>query len=957
MGHEAPATAIARLRSTWDDEVKPSARRALVAVCFTALIAAAHVGRVGTPLARAIAAGALALVAVALVVRAVVAHRRRADVRHIVRQTIAKTDQALGAATLRALTLVERAATDDRVGSPALASLHLSRLIGRASSERIGARAARAARAWAGVALGLAVLSLAAVIVEPFRIVEGLDVLAARRGEAPLPLAWIDDVEMSATPPDYLHEGMSFLMPFSETEQPRGTTISVRGRPIRSGRALVLTDGKTDVPFVDDGSDGVIARWTLGETTELFIAARFGAVRVRQPDLQPIASIPDEAPVVVLDGAPRTVKLLDEPSIALHYGVTDDHGLREVNLVLRSGAREERRVLSRPAGDARADRGGYELKAGDPFFKRTFAPVEVTVEARDNDPVSGPKWGKSAAIIVVPPQVGEPEALRYAAVLKARDALTDLLADRLNQKPPTAKDEAAHEKHEAEMQRAAEAAVEEALSGTYGGLRLKGRAATLARGQLRRLSAALDEEKKSTTRAKHEALIGVTEDVLLAFDSATRGLGVRDSRLVAVKLADVADELAAAAYAAGSGSGGASAAARLDAATQVLDGGGKQLLRLGDLGLDLGEIVANDLRRVARARQANDMAHAELAARDLAARLRRPEPSFGGGGGRGGVESGGPPSPDPNEASDADEEMMQGEQELEELARDHQMEMNEVAQALDRAVSKEELDALREEAKKHAQAIREAVRSLPQADGDPGSAEAAAAEGRAQAESMAGALEQGQPRDAVQSGKGAMKSLAEAKRLGDQSGGFFPEERAGRESARAREAIERELAWAEEALENLRRAASARAKDDLSRSSKNEEMLAERSKKLAQKGQSGDRSMPQEALDRLGEAEQAMKQAQRALSEGNGEEGFRHQQDAQRLLEMARGERSEDGQRPESSPESDDGRAMSRKADIPGKEGHKGPEDFRRRVLEGLGSSQDPVLKEAVKRYAEGLLR
>jgi hypothetical protein len=956
MGHEAPFIAIARLRSAWDSEVKPSTRRALVAVCFTTLFAAAHVARVGSPLARGLAGAALVILAVALVVRAIIARRRRADIRHIVRQTIAKTDEALGAATLRALTLVERVATDDRVGSPALASLHLSRLLGRASSDRIIARAARAARAWSGVALALALISLAAVIVEPFRVVEGFDVLVARRGEAPLPLAWLDDVEMVATPPDYLHDSSGFLLPFAETEQPRGATIIVRGRPLRSGRSLVLTDGSTDVPFVDDGADGVIARWTLGDTTDLFIAARFGAVRVRQSDRQRVMSIPDEAPVVMLDGAPRTVQLLNEPSIPVHYEATDDHGLREVNLVLRSGAREERRVLSRPAADAKVDRGGYEIKASDPFLKRTFAPVEVTVEARDNDPVSGPKWGKSASIIVVPPQVGEPEALRYAALIRARDALTDLLADRLGQKTPTAKDKSEHVKHEAEAQQTAEAVVDEVLSGMYGGLRLRGRAALLARGQIRRLSAALEEERKASTRAKHEALLGVTEDVLLAFDSAVRGLGVRDSRLVAGKLADVADELAAAAYAAGSGNGGASSAARLDAAAQVLDNGGKQLLRLGDLGLDLGEIVANDLRRVARARQAGDMAHAELAARDLAARLRKPEPSFGGGG-RGGVESGGPQSPDPSDASEADQEMQTGEQELEELARDHAMEMNEVAQALDRAVSKEELEALREEAKKHAQAIREAVKSLPRSDADPGSAESAAADGRAQAESMAGALEQGQPRDAVQSGKGAMRSLGDAKRLGDQSGGYFPEERAGREAAKARETIERELAWAEDAIETLRRSASARAKEDLSRSSKSEEMLAERSKKLMQKGQSGDRSVPQETLDRLSDAEQAMRQAQRSLSEGDGEEGFKHQQNAQRMLEMARGEKGEEGPEKESSSESDEGKSLSQKAAIPGKDGHKGPEDFRRRVIEGLGSSQDPVLKEAVKRYAEGLLR
>jgi len=45
------------------------------------------------------------------------------------------------------------------------------------------------------------------------------------------------------------------------------------------------------------------------------------------------------------------------------------------------------------------------------------------------------------------------------------------------------------------------------------------------------------------------------------------------------------------------------------------------------------------------------------------------------------------------------------------------------------------------------------------------------------------------------------------------------------------------------------------------------------------------------------------------------------------------------------------------KADIPGKDKFKGPEAFRKRVMDGLSGPVDPSLKEAVKRYAEGLLK
>lgn len=954
MGAEAPHIAIAKLRAAWDEQIRPSSRRAIAALSFAAFFAAALIGRMGTERSRMVSFGLVCAVVLLFLLRAIVIRKRQKNARHTIRSILVKTDAELGSATLRALTLSERAKTDETVGSSALADLHISRLLERAPTDRVQIRAAKSARFWSLAALGLAMGSAIVVLAEPFRVVEGLDVLAAKDGVAPLPVPWLDDVEMIAAPPEYLRRKTTVLLPFSPTDEARGTVISVRGRPTHSGRTLVLTDGVQEVPFVDDGAEGLIARWTLKETASLSIAAVFGSVRIPQADIQVVNSIADEAPSVTLKGAPRTVQLLDEPSVPIHYEATDDHGLREVNLVLRSGAREERRVLSKPVGETKSDRGGYEIKASDPFLKRTYAPVEVTVQARDNDPVSGPKWGKSEAIVLVPPQVGEPEALRYAALRRIRDALTDLLAERMDIKAPGTKDKTEHKQLEQAAQDKVFSVVESVMSESFGGLRVRGRSAMLLRGQLERLKKALDEEQKSPTREKHEALVLATESVLLAVDSGLRGLGFADARTVARRLGDAAEELGTAFLERASAEDPKSANARIDAATSVLSGGGRQLLKLGELGSDLGEIVENDLRRVARARSAGDFFHAELAARDLAARLRKPDPSFGGGG-RGGVESGGSPSPNPGEASDADSEMGAGEQELEELARDHAAEMNEVADALEKAISKEEMEALKEEAKKHADAIREAIKNLPRSGDDSPSARDAAAAGRQQAESMAGALEQGNPKDAVQNGKNAADSLKEARRRANESNGFFSEEGIGREADKARETIERELAWAEQALEQLRRAASERAKEELERSSKDEQSLADRGRRLMEKGQSGERSLPQDMADKLSEAEQAMREAEKALKEGKGEDGLRHQQNAQRLLEMAKGERSEERNR-DGNQESPDGR-MSKDTEIPGKEKHKGPEDFRRRVMKGLGKASDPVLKEAVKRYAEGLLR
>ncbi|MEP7119330.1 MAG: DUF4175 family protein [Byssovorax sp.] len=973
MAQEAPAAAIARLQRIWEDEVRPSARRALIALTVGVVFGAAHLARVGSPPARIAAAVSLAAILVALVARTIVIRRRRRDLRGIVRGTIGQADPELGAATIRALSLVDRTQSDDRSGSPALAELHLARLLGRAPAERIAGHAARSGSRWSSAGFALALLCGIVALATPLRIVEGLDVLAAKGGTAPLDLVWIESVEMAVVPPDYLHQSSSALTPFARTSAPRGSTITVRGRPLHEGRALVLTDGKSDEAFVDDGSGALVARWTLGDTTALRVAARFGAVRVTQADEQAVISIPDELPTVRVDSAPRTVRILEEPSVPIHYEAVDDHGLREVDLVLHSGKREERRVLSRPQAGATIDRGGYEIRASDPFFKGTFTPVEVTVEARDNDVVAGPKWGKSAAILIILPQVGEPEALRYQALLKARDAVTDLLAFRLGEKVAASGSTASpagaaksttaeHLAREAEKQAIAVKAVEDALGGTYGGIGLRGRIVPLMRGQLRRLATAFEAEKKGkgALGELHQKLVDETENALLAIDIGVRTQGVRDTRSVAKRLADVADESAEAAALGASGAEAkVPAVARLDAAAEVLSGGATQLLRLGDLGLDLGEIVQNDLRRITRARAANEMQHAEFASRDLAARLREPDPSFSGGGGKGGTESGGPPSPGESgeEASGAAEDAAQAARDLEDLTRDHAAQMDDVEDTLQKAASPEEIAALKEEVKQHAEAIREAVKKLPQQGGDPGSAEGSAAAGRAAAESMAGSLERTELRDAVENGKKASQALKDAKQVGDQPNQFSQEQQAGREAERAREALERELAWTEDALEKLRKASSANAKADLEKASKAEQRLAERARDLGKKGESGDRSLPQDMLDRLSDAEQSMRDAEKALQEGDGDRGSRHQKEAQRLLEMARDQEREPDDSESEGNRDGDGKRQAKRAEIPGKDQHKRPEEFRRRVIEGLGGSADPLLREAVKRYAEGLLK
>ena len=179
--------------------------------------------------------------------------------------------------------------------------------------------------------------------------------------------------------------------------------------------------------------------------------------------------------------------------------------------------------------------------------------------------------------------------------------------------------------------------------------------------------------------------------------------------------------------------------------------------------------------------------------------------------------------------------------------------------------------------------------------------------------------------------------------------------------------LDPEVKWVERVLERLRQAASARAAEDLKKGSPRESQLADRAKAIAGKGRSGAGALPGETLEDLQSAESAMREASHALGTAEGDRALERMKEAQRLLEMARSSDRGDEADQEGSSEGERGRGdkdrsngtedFSRDISIPKAEDYKGPEAFRRRALEGLGGAIDPRLKDAVKRYAEGLLK
>jgi hypothetical protein len=934
-----------------------------VAAAVLVLTLAMLLARLGTGAARLGAlCGLLAVVAVAVALRVLEARVFRDPARTIER-VAGRIEPELAQRAVRALSLLR--ADGARGASSELAHLHVTRTLAALPREGVVRGASRLGFGFGVVALGVAATNVAACAANPWGVVEGADVLFASHGVAPLGMAWLSELEVRARPPDYLHQEERRVVTHEDVTLPRGTLLTLRGTPVHGGRRLLLTDGAAEVPFVDDGTGQVVARWPLAETVALRVVARFGEVVIPESRGLDVQSLADRPPEVTLLGAPKRVALASEEDaseIPIHYTATDDHGLREVHLVMRAGAREERRVLARLDGETTADRGGYNLRASDPFIKKSHAPIEIRVEAKDNDPITGPKWGASEAITVVPPDVGEPEARRLQALLRLRDALVDALAWRLEHALPSGLPERrAFLEREARFEDDATELLEVTLSTSYAGVRVPGRLPAMLRGRMRKVREAVSNEARSPSTAAHAAVVKATERAVLVVDAVIQGQGQKDTREVAKELADVADDLAVGGALAQKAAEKARGLQRMDAAQIVLVGGGRAMLRLGALGRDLGEIVGMDLVRIERARQAEDHPHTVLAAQDLAARLRQPDPSFGAQGGRpshAGGESGGgrgaPGADGDSEASEVEQAFNEAAQELERLAAEHAGEVGKVEQSLAEGTRPEDQQKLAEDAQKHAQKVRDAARPLPTVGGGSDSWTSKGAAAREHAEQMARALEQGNAADAVGSGRLATAALEEAKRAAARERWGRFGDASERTIDEAKKSLEAELKWAEDKLEELRKKAAQRAGPELKEHGDAEGKLAERARDLAKKGRDQE-ALPPAALEALAGAEQAAREAANALKQGDVERGLQRQRDAQQKLELAK-EALGDGD-PEHSGEDGERGASQDHAEIPKADAHKGPEEFRKRVIKGLGQPSGGRLKDAVKRYAEGLLR
>src|SRR5262245_42040555 len=195
---------IEQLRALWHGETGRAGRRAAWAFFGAGLVGAILVGRMGHDWSRALALGILLVSLLPALFRQWMLRRQKQDPRAVMSATILRTEPELARAALRALTLTRKTTEEPLRGSNELAELHFARLLGRAALDPLAARASRVAWRASIVGVVLACTAFVAVVVDPFRMIEGVDVLAAHHGVGPIDLSWVELPRLSAEPPSYL---------------------------------------------------------------------------------------------------------------------------------------------------------------------------------------------------------------------------------------------------------------------------------------------------------------------------------------------------------------------------------------------------------------------------------------------------------------------------------------------------------------------------------------------------------------------------------------------------------------------------------------------------------------------------------------------------------------------------------------------------------------------------------
>lgn len=907
-----------------------------------AILGCLVVARFGTDLARVLVAVCLLTSFASVIVFVSWVRRKRKDVPFGLQQALKRLPSEFAGQVERAYRLFSnlQSQPSGAGSSLELAQLHASRLLKRVDLEQIFEIAKRAKTTTLRYALFLCATCTLFLFCWSLELLEGLDVLIARGGVGPFPIAYVDDIEITAEWPSYLDGTGERRRLHSElTGVPQGTEIEVRVVPLVQGRKLLLTDGNEQVALVSDGQGGLVGRWVADDPAALKVAARFGGVLLYDHHQTRVEPLDDRAPSVVLVQAPQTIALSALDRLDLTFVAADDHGLHQVDLVLQSGQRSTRTELARLDGQTRVFRGGHAVSREQELLRKPFLPVHIWIEARDGNTATGPSWGRSKELLILPEPLGQALKERHVALRSFRRSLSAYVAQmhRAGYQEPLTR---------GEQEKLASDELVAALS------ELQRKWETDATAPARSLAFLSAQVETLNREGKKRAS---AEDVLLAVDALIHSLSHVDATQLAKDLGQAVEEIAV-----------QSRQLHFDPASLRVDGlldllssnqaAANQLSEVGELGLDLGSVALADLTRISRNIKDRTFDRAEASALHLAERLKRATPSFSSTSGGAGVESGAPShgqgsgksSAEGQSTSDAPSEFERLAEELDQLAQEGAEELGELERLLkeaEEAVRKDvqgssELDAALDELQKALTDLPEVGRGIDNASSDAASA-------RSQGEAAIEALEGLELKEGIERGRDAERSLARARSRLLDGFGFVSEA----SLKRAEQALKTVMDEAKQAFDRAQ--TSSKQMDEQRRRERTERQrdLAARASDLAKRGHQPQSALPKANIEDLNQASRLLKQAAQALDEGNAERGLELAEQAQHHMEQAAFERKE--QESSDATSSGEGSEMDRKGQIPGSDRDRAKE-FRERVEQGLGRGSGR-LSPAVRRYAEDL--
>lgn len=405
---------LARAARAW--RARAAAGHASTTVFLLAvLVALGLLGVLMAPAARPWLLLALACVAICGAGLAVGAAVRRRPPAFTARR-IGVHDPALGGALADAVEFAARLeAGTPPSGSPDLAAAHVAAAARLANADDPRRHARIAIPRLHGLRVALALLAaLILLVILPRGRAILLHGEAASAGEGPV----YGEVELAHRHPAYLRLPDRVEIGTGDIRAPVGTHVRIRlraDRPLRAAR-LDAPGGITEM--IVDGSTA----------TGRLVVTRDGAWKAlledvsggihRDPPTHLVAAIVDESPDIRLR-APEgdEVVLAAGQSLEIRWSAEDDHGIAEVAVVRGegSGAADSPDVGADPGdaqgpGGIRESLGTFEPPTPQRSGSRRFSAralglaegrtVEVWLEARDDDEVSGPKWSASRRVRV-----------------------------------------------------------------------------------------------------------------------------------------------------------------------------------------------------------------------------------------------------------------------------------------------------------------------------------------------------------------------------------------------------------------------------------------------------------------------------------------------------------------------------------------------------------------------------